>query len=300
MRRLVLALVASLGLTAGMSLGVAADISLTENTQVTLSCSDGHSAILYVDPMTLTNLVADVQAIDSSGTALSCTLDTSSIDPTSETTEWTVYDYNPSNQAIAPRKSPNSMPATTPDNGTTWQFNFRPDIYTALFTTTDPSVTGNLSGKTLTDIISAGGGSGAFASQHGGCDACATVRFYFRSPCASGSSDPPPGPPVMGVPPAGFYTQFWWSNPEHMDLTTLSSDVITAQISDPAEWSDWDGKPALDPLVTAAFYRATQCVQAIGLSFGGGSFFENGVTFEYATSPPPYETFSSKFSEASS
>ncbi|TMF84571.1 MAG: hypothetical protein E6I07_12300, partial [Chloroflexi bacterium] len=73
MRRLVLALVASLGLTAGMSLGVAADISLTENTQVTLSCSDGHSAILYVDPMTLTNLVADVQAIDSSGTALSCT-----------------------------------------------------------------------------------------------------------------------------------------------------------------------------------------------------------------------------------
>ena len=297
MRRLILALGASLGLSVATSLGAAGDTSLTQTTQVSLTCSDGHSVILDVDPTTLTNLTADVNSINASGTGLSCTLDPASIDPMSETTEWTVYDYNPSNHAIAPRNSPNSMPATTPDNGTTWQFNFRPNSYTALFTTTDSSATGDLSGKTLNDVITVSGSTGVFNSQHGFCDACATVRFYFRSPCASGPSDPPPGPPVNGVPPAGFYTQFWWSNPMSMNLATMSADTITASMSDPAEWSDWDGKRGTDPLVTAAFYEATQCVQAVGLSFGGGSFFENGVTFKYGTPPPPYETFSSKFSE---
>jgi len=297
MRRLVIASIASLGLAAAAPAGASADISLTQSNQVLLSCSDGHSVILWVDSATLTNLLADVQAINSSGTALSCTLGTSSIDPTSETTDWTVYDYNPSNQAIAPRNSPGSMPATTPDNGTTWQFDFRPDIYTALFTTTDPSATGNLSGKTLKDTITVSGAVGAFNSQRGGCNTCATARFYFTSPCASGPSDPPPGPPVNNTPPAGFYTQFWWSNPTSVDLTTLSSATITADVSDPAEWSDWDGKSALDPLVTPGFDRAIQCVQAVGLSFGGGFFFENGVTFVYVNPPPPFETLSSQFSE---
>src|SRR6267378_7267407 len=83
------------------------------NTQITLSCNDGHSVIFEVDQITLTSLLADVQAINASGTGTSCTLDTTAIDPSSETTEWTVYDYNPSNRAIAPRNSANSLPATS-------------------------------------------------------------------------------------------------------------------------------------------------------------------------------------------
>src|SRR5437588_8923913 len=157
MRRLILALGASLGLIGATSLGAAGDLSLTQTTQVILSCSDGHSVTLSVDQATLSNLTADVDSINLSGTGLSCTLDTATIDPSTETTEWTVYDYNPSGHAIAPRNSPNSMPATTPDGGATWEFNFRPDIYTALFTTTDPSATGNLSGKTVKDTITVGG-----------------------------------------------------------------------------------------------------------------------------------------------
>src|SRR5439155_5683100 len=137
----------------------------TTNTQVTLSCNDGHSVIFNVDQITLTSLLADVQAINASGTGTSCTLTMAAIDPSSETTEWTVYDYNPSNHAIAPRNSPNSMPATTPDNGTTWQFNFRPNSYTALFTTTDSSATGDLSAKTLNDVITVIGSTGVFNSQ---------------------------------------------------------------------------------------------------------------------------------------
>ena len=71
----------------------------TNTTQVTLSCTDGHSVIFDVNQITLTSLLADVQAINASGTGTSCTLTTAAIDPSSETTEWTVYDYNPSNQA---------------------------------------------------------------------------------------------------------------------------------------------------------------------------------------------------------
>src|SRR5882762_4425383 len=197
----------------------------TVDTQVTLSCNGGHSVIFEVNQITLTSLLADVQAINASGTGTSCTLDTAAIDPSSETTEWTVYDYNPSNQAIAPRNSPNSMPATSSDGGTTWQFSFRPNIYTALFTTTDPSVTGNQSMTTLTDTISVSGPATTFMTQRGGGDCFgnvpAAVRFFFRSPSASGSS--------VGTPPAGFYTQFWWSNPVNLPLASGSqSSTIMA------------------------------------------------------------------------
>src|SRR5256885_11987084 len=178
MRHFVIALIASLGLTGATSLGAAADISLTQNTQVTLSCSDGHSVILYVDPTPLTNLTAEIDSINLSGTGLTCTLDPAAIDPSMETTEWTVYDYNPSGHALAPRNSPNKMPATTTDGGLSWQFPFKPDIYTALFTTTDRSVTGNLcpgtpwpSGcKTLHDTITVSGDATSFMTQHGGGD----------------------------------------------------------------------------------------------------------------------------------
>jgi len=123
----------------------------TVDTQVTLSCNDGHSVIFEVDQTTLTSLLADVQAINASGTGTSCTLTMAAIDPSSETAKWTVYDYNPSNQALAPRNSPNSMPATTSGSMTTFQF--KPDIYTALLTTTDKSLTGDLSSKTLSATV---------------------------------------------------------------------------------------------------------------------------------------------------
>src|SRR6266496_92448 len=176
----------------------------TVNTQVTLSCNDGHSVIFAVDQITLTSLLADVQAINTSGTGTTCTLTMAAIDPSSETTEWTVYDYNPSTQAIAPRNSPNSMPATT--TGTTTMFLFKAGIYTALLTTTDPSLTGDLSMKSLSDTISVSGGTGTFQDQHnGGCTPDNKyVRFYFTSPRASGTT---------GTGTTGFYTQFWWSNP---------------------------------------------------------------------------------------
>src|SRR5260370_33617435 len=261
------------------------------NTQVTLSCNDGDSVIFDVDQITPSSLLADVQAINASGTGTSCTLTMAAIDPSSETTEWTVYDYNPSNQAIAPRNSPNSMPATT--TGTTTRFQFKAGIYTALLTTTDPTLTGDLSTKNLSDMITISGDAASFMTQHNGGDCVsnvpAAVRFYFRSPSASG--------PSTGTPPAGFYTQFWWSNP--IDVRLLSGSqppqTMMASMSDPTEWSDWNAQRAdSTPAVLEAFLEATHKDLEIGLSFGGECFFETGVT---PTGTFTSEQFSSTFTE---
>jgi len=272
---------------------VAAGISPPQTTQVTLSCSDGHSVALGADPATLSSLAADVQAINTSG-AMSCALDPSASDPSSGTSKWTVYDYNPSGKEIAPRNSPNSMPATT--SGSTTIFNFLDGHYTALLTTTDKSLAGDLSSATLTDNISLSGPASGFMTQDDGGGNCssnvpAAVRFYFVSPSASGSS--------VGSPPAGFYTKFWWSNPVSLQmLSGTQTGAITANMADPGEWSDWNGQSGANPAVTAAFETAISHVQEIGLSFGGDCFFETGVQAEYPTAPPPYEMFSSDFNES--
>jgi hypothetical protein len=157
-------------------------------------------------------------------------------------------------------------------------------------------MTGDQSMTTLRDTITLSGPATTFMTQHGGGDCVgnfpAAVRFFFRAPSASGSS--------VGTPPAGFYTQFWWSNPVNLQLLTgTQSGTITANMSVPSEWSDWNGQRGdSSPAVLEAFLEATQKVQAIGLSFGGECFFETGVTAEYpAMTPPPNEIFSSQFSE---
>jgi len=286
MRRLLLALALSIGLISPVSVSALGDVS---DTSATLSCNDGHSVPLWADTATLAGLAATVSSINSGGTGLSCTLDTSTNDPSSPEADWTVYDYNPSGQAIAPRHSPNSMPATT--TGSTTTFNFKDGVYTALLTTNDKALTGNLSTATLNDTVTLSGQPGAtFASQNGdGCRTPPSVRFYFRSPSASG--------PSADSPPGGFYTQFWWSNPIFVTLEADGqSSLMTAHMSVPAEWSDWNGKNGATQL--AAFTQATSRVQSIGLSFGGGCFFENGVTA--VNNPDNNEQFSSTFTETAS
>jgi len=279
MRSLVLALLASLAFIVATSSRAVAD---TSDTQVTLTCNDGHSVTFAVDPTTLLALTAEVQALsDPSG--LGCTLDPA--DP--PRASWTVYDYNPSGQAIAPRVSAASMPATT--TGGTVSFPFKLNIYTALLTTTDASLTGDLSSKTLSVTVSVSGGTGTFQDQHnGGCAPdTKSVRFHFTSPKASGTTGP-------GT--TGFFTQFWWSNPVSVPLVseTQGPTTIVQLVNDPGMWSDWNGKFGDSSLeVTEAFLVAIHNVQTIGLSFGGGCFFENGVTTSDGMG-----TFQSAFSES--
>ena len=265
---------------------VSADLIPTQTTQVILSCNDGHSVSLLADPATLSSLTAAVQSLNAGGS--SCAMNTAAADPPATAAKWTVYDYNASGHEIAPRNSPSSDPAST--TGTTTTFDFLDGHYTALLTTMDQTLTGDLSSKTLTDTISVSGSAASFMTQANGGDCAsnfpAAVRFYFVSPSASGSS--------VGTPPAGFYTQFWWSNPVSVQLITGSQgpQTISAVMSDPNEWSDWNGQQGSNPAVLEAFEEAIHEVQTVGLSFGGDCFFETGVQ---ASSAP--ETFSSDFSE---
>src|SRR5260370_37737566 len=101
------------------------------------------------------------------------------------------------------------MPATTGDGGMTWQFPFRPNIYTALFTTTDPNMTGNQSAATLTDTITVNGPATALMTQHDGGAGCshnlpANLRFLLMSPPASWPAHPPPRPPLNRAATSAF------------------------------------------------------------------------------------------------
>jgi len=251
------------------------------DTQVTLSCNDGHSVTAAVDSTTLLELTAEVQALASDPTGVSCTLDPAATPPTS----WTVFDFNPSGQAIAPRVSAASMPAT--NDGTTVSFPFKLNTFTALLTTTDASLTGDLSMKTLNVTVSVTGGSGTFQHRSTPCDPGETfVRFYFTSPKASGTT---------GTGTTGFFTQFWWSNPIHVPLARDPQDPvsISQMVNAPIMWSDWNGKRGTESAeVTEAFEVAIHNVQTVGLSFGGGCFFENGVTTSDGMG-----TFNSTFTE---
>jgi hypothetical protein len=187
-----------------------------------------------------------------------------------DASSWKVYNYNPSGRALAP-----VAPSSVSGNAVT--FSFGANTYTALVATSDKSLTGNLTNGTLTDTISWSGVTGKFQEQNGG--GCLPdnqfVRLYFASP--------------------GFaFTNFWWSNPVHVDLTgTSGTGTMTVSLADPGQWSDWNGQVGnSSPDVTAGFNAAVAKVSTVGISFGGGCFFENGVTTSDGSG-----AFTSAFSE---
>ncbi len=193
-----------------------------------------------------------------------------------DASSWKVYNYNPSGQALAP-VAPSSV------SGNTVSFNFTANTYTALLATSDNSLTGDLTGKTLTATVSWTGVTGTFQEQNGG--GCIPdsqyVRLYFATP--------------------GFaYTHYWWSNPVHVDLvgpgggpTTMSVSLTATDSTRASQWSDWNGQLAnSSAAVNAAFNAAVAKVSTVGLSFGGGCFFENGVTTSDGSG-----TFTSVFGE---
>lgn len=175
------------------------------------------------------------------------------------TPQWKVYTYNSSGQAYT------SKIATTYTTGRGFDFLSTPD--TALLTTSqDKSLLGNLTGKTLTATFTITGASPTF-TYYGAPDACGTapaVRLYFE-----GNSKG-----KFTYDTAG-YSKFWWSNPVSTTLA-VSSDTLTLQASlDTANWSDWGGE--LASTVPTYFDKAVASVSSVGVSFGGGCFFANGV-----------------------
>lgn len=161
-----------------------------------------------------------------------------------------------SGHALAP------TPATSSDAGSA-SFNFQQNVYTAQLLTSAKALTGDLTGGTMNATVAVSGVIGSFLDQNnGGCTPDnQTVRLFFSSP--------------------GFaFTNYWWSNPVSVTLSgNVSATTIAVSLSDPSLWSDWNGQLGNSSAsVTAGFNAAVAKVNQIGLSFGGGCFFENGVT----------------------
>ena len=173
----------------------------------------------------------------------------------SNSSTWKVYNYNSSGQALMAK----SATSTGIDNAS---FNFQSNVYTAQLLTSAKESTGNLTGGTMNATLNVSGVNGTFQEQNGGgcTPETQTVRLFFSTP--------------------GFaYTHYWWSNPVAMTLTGDGTANLNVRLDDLTQWSDWNGQRAdFSPSVTAGFYAAVAKVSQAGVSFGGGCFFENGVT----------------------
>lgn len=162
---------------------------------------------------------------------------------------WYRYVYAPSGYTLIKNQAKYS-------EGTV-SITFQPTKYVALLLTKNGAYTGNLTGKTVSATIAVSGTTYPFVYQDGGsCGSPATVRFYFRAPSFE-------------------YTNFWWSNPTAYTLANGSA-TLTVPLTDPSQWSDWNGQSGSSN--PTAFAGAVANVNMIGLSFGGGCFFENGAT----------------------
>lgn len=187
---------------------------------------------------------------------------------------WTEFVYNSSGNALKGVALPDS-------SGGNASFDFASGVYTALLTTSDKSLTGDLTGRTLNATVTMSGVTGAFVDQNGStCGTPPSVRLYFNS-----------GGTGQGGQ-RGFYTTFWWSNPVSLVLANGTFAPMSVSLNDPGAWSDWNGTFGDDPAIAGAFATAATKVLSVGLSFGGGCFFENGVTVDSGSG-----TFSSTFSE---
>lgn len=173
-------------------------------------------------------------------------------------------------------RNPNKIPG-----GIAFDFLSKPD--TALLGTSHPSYNGNLlrnmTGKALSARVGITVTSGTpvftYYGEPDGCGRAANVRFYLRTDTGGKFEE----------------TDYWWSNPMSVDLQalTVGDQTLVPNFSNPAEWSDFYGHFGNDPLYAAAFAEAIGDVQFVGLSFGGGYFFENGVGIQPGTGSASFD-----------
>lgn len=149
-------------------------------------------------------------------------------------------------------------------------FNFSvPDKTRILYNSKDPGLLGDQRSKTMTATFTVAGVSDTAAFTYSGegttsnpCGTPATVRLAFES-----------------IPPGAkfAFTNYWWADAPTASYVLANGSVTISATVDPTldQWSDWNGQPsAANP---DAFNNAAANMTLVGLSFGGGCFFENGV-----------------------
>lgn len=135
----------------------------------------------------------------------------------------------------------------------------------ALFLNNTGTLTGDLTGKTITATFTIGGADTTFnyGGEPDGSGVAANVRLYWDSASITKAKNL-------------VATDYWWSNPMSATLTN-GTLTLTTTVS-PANWSDYFGAFGnQDQSTMSGFNAAASDVKDIGLSFGGGFFFANGV-----------------------
>jgi hypothetical protein len=151
-------------------------------------------------------------------------------------------------------------------------FGFTDQPDTALLITDQGSqkgtLLGDLTGKTLTASFELAGVDSPFTyygePSCGSSDTSSYVRLFFETSNAGGFNE----------------THYWWSNPASVDLSTLGNGTVasvTASLGHAGDWSDYYGHFGNEAGYSAGYQAAVANVTAVGLSFGGGCFFENGI-----------------------
>ena len=171
---------------------------------------------------------------------------------------WHVGYYNASGRAL-------SMAQAAPLDGGVASLNFTNQTNTALLIAT--SGASPLLGADFGQIITADFTiSGADASDFtfygaGGLlgSGSATARLFLQTTNAGGFA----------------YTNYWWADVAFVNLGNGLFHLTAKIAPDALQWSDWNGQSAFDN--AGAFTAAANNITGIGLSFGGGYFFENGV-----------------------
>ncbi len=171
-------------------------------------------------------------------------------------TNWHLGVYTPSGRTLSQAET------STPATGLA-EFQFTTAPNTALLLNTQgsqKSLLGNDAGKTVTASFTISAKGSAFTYYGEGtsgnsCGSAANVRLFFETSTAGGFAP----------------TQYWWSNPVGAKALGNGTYTVTAPLY-PGDWTDYYGQ-----MSSSGFAAAAANVTGIGLSFGGGCFFENGV-----------------------
>ena len=197
---------------------------------------------------------------------------------------WTVYNNRHTKANTIPSGGVEfSFPdASTPDYTHYLLNNFKAELTSSNTITAEFKVVASSSATAFVGNPS-GGCPGSSSSLCPGA-----VRLFFQSNL-----------PVAGVE-SGFcvgpgYNEdnYWWSNDgttnSYYQLTTGSSpDTVTLSVSlEPAKWSNLCGSKGTDH--PDAFNAAIANIKIVGLSFGSGYFFANGVGVNYTTGTETFQ-----------
>lgn len=159
--------------------------------------------------------------------------------------------------------------ATTP-SGAVAGFPLQSNM-TALLTTTSASgLVGDLTNKTLSATVSLSF-TGSIVYGLEDPNSCAgspaSMRLFI-------SSDPHTYSPTKA---GRNETAYWWSNPMNVPMNTqVSGATINVPLS-PDQWSDANGNHGSTAGYTAGFNATVSNVQQVGVSFGGGCYFDTGI-----------------------